>query len=284
MGFDSAFGQWMQQVFGGFDMACFAANAAIQCEPLTIVAKILSACGNTLFWVLLGLFALFLCCFRKTRKIGFVMAVAIVIVAAVSKFILNPGFGRLRPYNVLQSNADYFAWYLNVGGIPESEYSFPSKHAAVAFAVATALFVIIRFEYKKRSAYILFVVALLVSWSRNYLMVHYATDLIAGAIFGVIVGFLSLGIYDLVMMFVHKSPKLSLKLEQKWDLARKFTPKFWVLILVPVVVTALCFAVSEFKPSHKCEYNGRDYVCCNKGDNKIHVKDHEEYRCDLHKK
>ncbi|MDO5328669.1 MAG: phosphatase PAP2 family protein [Coriobacteriia bacterium] len=292
MGIDSPFGQMMSTYFGNFDMACFAANAAIQNDVLTVIAKFFSACGNTLFWFICCVFALVLILFKRTRKAGFLIGCAVVITAIVSTYLLNPMFGRLRPYNALQGNAEYFSWYLSVGGIGESEYSFPSKHAAVMFAVATALFVYVRFELKKKRAWLLFVVAILVTWSRNYLMVHYATDLIAGAIFGILVGFLSLGIYNLIMKFVNKN----LKQEQKWDLEIIFKKKFGhpintqkaallICVFIPLIITGICF-FKDSMPQQKCEYNGRDYICCNKADKKVHIEgtDTDEYRCKLHEK
>jgi undecaprenyl-diphosphatase len=58
--------------------------------------------------------------------------------------------------------------------------SFPSGHATVAFACATALALAV-----PRLALPLFVLAALVAWSRVYVGVHYPLDVLAGAVLGV---------------------------------------------------------------------------------------------------
>ena len=64
-------------------------------------------------------------------------------------------------------------------------YSFPSGHSASSFAVATVcIFGGIPF------AYLFFILAILISFSRMYLFVHYPTDVICGGIFGSIIGYI----------------------------------------------------------------------------------------------
>lgn len=78
--------------------------------------------------------------------------------------------------------------YLIIGGIQkaiEPGFSFPSMHAGIAFFIA----VFLAKDYKKYSP-LLFIFAILVCLSRVYLMVHYFTDVIAGAILGFIIGYI----------------------------------------------------------------------------------------------
>lgn len=58
--------------------------------------------------------------------------------------------------------------------------SFPSGHATVAFACATALALAV-----PRLALPLYALAALVAWSRVYVGVHYPLDVLAGAVLGV---------------------------------------------------------------------------------------------------
>ncbi len=64
----------------------------------------------------------------------------------------------------------------------EKDFSFPSGHAATAFAAATVL---IFFDKKRRWFY--YLVAVLISYSRIYLGCHYFLDVIAGALVGYII-------------------------------------------------------------------------------------------------
>jgi undecaprenyl-diphosphatase len=84
-------------------------------------------------------------------------------------------FHRLRPI----LNTKYFI--LNTYSCP-TDFSFPSTHAATAFAAATIL---IYFDKKRRWFY--YSVAVLISFSRIYLGCHYFLDVIIGALIGLII-------------------------------------------------------------------------------------------------
>ena len=64
----------------------------------------------------------------------------------------------------------------------EKDFSFPSAHAATAFAAA-AIFTY--FDKKRRWFY--YAVAVLISYSRIYLGCHYFLDVISGAIIGYVI-------------------------------------------------------------------------------------------------
>ena len=66
---------------------------------------------------------------------------------------------------------------------PPSSGSFPSGHAAAAFACATVIA-----WASPRLAVPVYVVAALVAWSRVYVGVHYPLDVLGGAVLGVLVG------------------------------------------------------------------------------------------------
>ncbi|PTB95981.1 hypothetical protein C9994_09345 [Marivirga lumbricoides] len=73
--------------------------------------------------------------------------------------------------------------------------SFPSGHSATAFALAFSLIFITK---KISHRYILFGIALVVSFSRVYLSEHFLEDVMAGSLIGVIAAFIS-------YLIVHKS-------------------------------------------------------------------------------
>lgn len=72
-----------------------------------------------------------------------------------------------------------------VGGYRGGSYGFPSCHAANSFALAS--FLTLLFANRKLSLFI-FAWAVLNSYSRVYLGVHYPGDLLVGAIIGTAVG------------------------------------------------------------------------------------------------
>jgi membrane-associated phospholipid phosphatase len=68
-----------------------------------------------------------------------------------------------------------------LGGAPSS-LSFPSAHATSSFAVATAM---VRVDPAMSAA---FLVAVALSLGRPYLGMHYPSDILAGALLGVVLG------------------------------------------------------------------------------------------------
>ena len=61
------------------------------------------------------------------------------------------------------------------------DYSFPSGHTSASFAAATAIYAIDR-----RWGAAAYVLAALIGFSRLYLGVHFPTDVLAGAVVGIL--------------------------------------------------------------------------------------------------
>jgi undecaprenyl-diphosphatase len=72
-------------------------------------------------------------------------------------------------------------------GPPSTTHSFPSGHAATSFACATVLA-----HYAPRYRVPFFVLASLIAFSRVYNGMHYPTDVLAGAVLGVLTALLLL--------------------------------------------------------------------------------------------
>jgi undecaprenyl-diphosphatase len=125
-----------------------------------------------ILWIVL---ALILMCFKKTRKIGIVMGIALVLGALFGNITLKNIFERPRPFATEGALLD--APYL----IPEpSEFSFPSGHTTSSFAAAFGIFL-----YHKKWGIPALVMAALIAFSRLYVYVHFLTDILVGMLLGI---------------------------------------------------------------------------------------------------
>jgi undecaprenyl-diphosphatase len=67
-------------------------------------------------------------------------------------------------------------------GIEPENFSFPSTHSAIVFAAAYLFWV----KYKSLAPYVYFI-AVLVAWARIYVGVHYPSDVLFGALLGILI-------------------------------------------------------------------------------------------------
>jgi undecaprenyl-diphosphatase len=115
------------------------------------------------------------------KRYGFVFllsaGITIGLTDASSHYILKEIISRLRPCHVLPD-------LINAVNCSNS-FSFPSNHAGNTFAAATLISLCFR-----NTTLLAFTCALLVCYSRVYLKVHYPFDVIAGALYGSVMGYL----------------------------------------------------------------------------------------------
>lgn len=151
-----------------------------------VLMPFISSLGNGGFvWIVLDIALIII---PKTRKAGIVVAFAIIVVAfaIILDVLLCNGLlkllvARIRPCNVVKN--------VNMLIPIPKDFSFPSGHTAVSFAVTSALY------FCENKIWIpSALLSLLIAFSRMYLYVHYPSDILGGVVLGVLVGKLA---YDL---------------------------------------------------------------------------------------
>lgn len=133
-----------------------------------------SSLGNKgMIWIAIGvLFLLF--GFRKKiwRSRGLLVLLSLAVNFLVCNMVLKPLVDRTRPYYVL----DYTPLIPPVG-----DPSFPSGHTSASFAAATAIYCI-----NKKWGIAAYLLAAVMGFSRLYLGVHFPTDVLFGAVVGMV--------------------------------------------------------------------------------------------------
>lgn len=206
----TAAAQWLNSVFGSFDQAILSfyhnLHEAVG-TPLDIFVQFFTKLGDG--GIFLIVLALILMLFKKSRKVGIGMLLGVLVGAIVTNLTVKPFVDRPRPYDYLQQYRDWFSviWHAELEG---EAASFPSGHTTAAMAAMTPVFL---FCNKKKSwAAFLFVIAL--GATRNYIMVHYPSDIMGGIIAGFIAGLVSYLIVNAVYnKIVSKGGRLGNTLE-----------------------------------------------------------------------
>lgn len=188
--FDKAVFEWVGQIF----------NYGISSVVSPIMTFITHLGDSGIIWILL---AVVLLIFKKTRKIGLAVACALLVMEVGNNLVLKTLFARPRPFNL----EEWQSWFV----FPElisrpSSFSFPSGHTSSAFAAATALIA------SKKARFIVpaYIFAAIMGFTRIYVHVHYCTDVLFGALVGVIYGLIGIGICTLIVKIINEKTKLNI--------------------------------------------------------------------------
>ena len=114
---------------------------------------------------------------KPTRKLGVILAVAMILQYLVNGGVLKHLFARVRPCNVDTT--------IELLIKRPKGFSFPSGHSSAAFCAVGVLYG----AKIKRLLWPSFILACLIAFSRLYLYVHFPTDVLAGAMCGFFIGY-----------------------------------------------------------------------------------------------
>lgn len=152
------------------DNAVLSFFGELQSPFLTLIMKaVVLLTDGGLIWILLGIALLF---FSKTRRTGVTSLSALIISSILCNLVLKVLFDRTRPFEAQELEL--------LISIPYGS-SFPSGHTTTSVAAALALWL-----QNRKVGYPALAFSVLVGLSRLYFQVHYLSDVLAGAVSGVV--------------------------------------------------------------------------------------------------
>ena len=164
-----AFIDWLDSLLPAF----FEKTANPILDKIMVFLSQINDIGAIWYGVILALISI-----KKYRKLGLATLISLTVCFLVGDYGIKPLVRRIRPCN-LEITQELL--------IPRpSDFSFPSMHTATSFAVAFTLF-----RNDKKMGIPFLIIAAFIGLSRIYLGVHYTTDVIGGAVFGMLVAYIT---------------------------------------------------------------------------------------------
>jgi membrane-associated phospholipid phosphatase len=146
------------------------------------------------FWIPLYLFMVVFVWINFGKKVGGWLLTAAITASTtdlISSKIFKPFFGRPRPC----ADPDFAAQVHLLANYCGSNGSFTSSHAATHFGIA--MFFVLTFKnFSSRFIYLFFVWAAAICYAQVYVGVHYPTDILGGAVLGIMIGWTTAHFYN----------------------------------------------------------------------------------------
>lgn len=143
-------------------------------------------------WLPLAVFIIVVLLYKKSWRESVLILLAIVLVVTLcdqfASHVCKPLFARFRPTH----HPDFMNQVKTVFDYRGGLYGFISSHAANAFGFATFMSLLFRYRIFTLT---IFLWATLTAYTRVYLGVHFVSDIVPGAVVGVIFGYLVYRLY-----------------------------------------------------------------------------------------
>ena len=205
---------FLNEFIVNIDVAIYQFVDSIMNPVLDVIFTFITHLGDTpgIIWFILGICLLIP---KKTRKLGVLLFAGLAFSSIINNLVLKELIGRPRPYNLdpqVWLDAGYTYEWPNLIK-KSSSPSFPSGHTSTSIGAAFALLL----GCKKKELGIgipAFILSLLVGFSRIYVHVHYPTDVIVGALIGLISGVIVYFLFT-KLIFPKVVPAIEKKINKK---------------------------------------------------------------------
>lgn len=151
-----------------------------------IVIAVTSLGNAGIFWILLTVAMLILC---KDKRVAWTSALALLFSLLVINVFLKNMVARARPCWIDTS--------VSLLVKNPRDFSFPSGHSSASFASAVS---IVQYAAYRKPGIAAVLLAVLIAVTRIYIFVHFPTDVLAGALLGIVeallAGFIIRKIYE----------------------------------------------------------------------------------------
>ena len=188
---------FLNQLAVSFDLPILEwIQANLQSPLMDKIMPIITLFGEGgIFWIAWAVLMLII---PKTRKIGIGMLIALVTGLLVCNVTLKPLVGRIRPYDLQEQ----MGVTINLLVERLHDFSFPSGHTIASFEAAVVLL-----KNSKKMGIPALVIAILVSFSRLYLYVHYPSDVLVSVVLGTAFAFIGCALANLIKLPTVKKGK-----------------------------------------------------------------------------
>lgn len=169
-------GKQIMDIINIFDKTIieFAHNLHNNYKILDLFFSLITNLGES---IPLMIFTIILIFIKRTRLCGINMMASLFISVFIGAIILKPLIARERPF----MDPIYNEYWVAVGEHLETSFSCPSSHTTASFAVLFPIFL----YFNKKYSFIAILIALLIGFSRVYLVVHYPIDVVLGMFIGI---------------------------------------------------------------------------------------------------